>query len=144
MNNIEFGNYLYDLRKQNGLTQRYVAYELDVSDKVELLGLQTNPYPYIKNADLFVLSSKFEGYGIVIKEALLLKIPVLSTKTTGPVEILDNEKYGIIVPNNDNSIKDKLKEILENQKILDKYKKNLKDYKGDNEKIISDTLKVIG
>lgn len=41
--------------------------ELDVSDKIELLGLKTNPYPYIKNADCFVLSSEFEGFGIAVK-----------------------------------------------------------------------------
>ena len=115
----------------------------DVSDKIELLGLQTNPYPYIKNADVFVLSSDFEGYGIVVKESLLLKTPVISTKTTGPVEILENEKYGIIVPNTDDAIAKKLKEIMDNKKILDKYNKNLRDYKGDNEEIVRQTLDII-
>lgn len=117
--------------------------ENNVSDKVELLGLQTNPYPYIKNADVFVLSSEFEGYGIVVKEALLLKTPVISTKTTGPEEILDHERYGMIVPNNDRSIANKLKEVLDNKKILDKYKKELENYKGDNEEIIAQTLELI-
>ena len=117
--------------------------EYNVNDKVELLGLQTNPYPYIKSADLFVLSSSHEGYGIVVKEALLLKTPVLTTLTTGPKEILENEKYGIIVPNNDKSIAYKLKDILDNKDILSKYKKALNEYKGDNKKIIEQTLELL-
>lgn len=117
--------------------------EYNVNDKVELLGLKTNPYPYIKSADLFVLSSSHEGYGIVVKEALLLKTPVLTTLTTGPKEILENEKYGIIVPNNDKSIAYKLKDILDNKDILSKYKKALNEYKGDNKKIIEQTLELL-
>lgn len=117
--------------------------EYNVGDKVELLGLQSNPYPYVKNADLFVLSSAHEGYGIVVKEALLLHTPVLSTETTGPKEILEGEKYGIIVPNEDTAIADKLKEILDDKKILDKYIKSLKEYKGDNENIVLQTLNLL-
>lgn len=117
--------------------------EYDLNDKVELLGLKANPYPYIKNADLFVLSSSHEGYGIVVKEALLLKTPVLSTQTTGPREILEDEKYGIIVPNDDYSIAHKLKEILDNKDMLSKYKKALNEYEGDNKKIVLQTLNLL-
>lgn len=117
--------------------------ENNVSDKVQLLGLQTNPYPYIKNADFFVLSSYMEGYGIVIKEALLLKTKILTTDITGPREILEDGKYGILVPNNDEDIKYKMKEILDDPQKFAYLDKNMLDYKGDNEKIIKETLKLI-
>ncbi len=116
--------------------------ENDVSDRVEILGLQTNPYPYIKNADFFVLSSYMEGYGIVIKEALLLKTKVVTTDVVGPREILKDGKYGVIVPNNDDDIKYALEDILINK---DKYKyldKELNNYKGDNEEIKKQTLEL--
>ena len=115
----------------------------NVEDKVEMLGLQTNPYPYIKNANFFVLSSYMEGYGIVIKEALLLKTKILTTDIVGPREILEDGKYGIIVQNNDEDIKFKMKEILDNPKKFDYLDKNMLNYKGDNEEIIRKTLNLI-
>ncbi len=117
--------------------------ELDVKDKVEILGLKNNPYPYVKAADFFVLSSYMEGYGIVIKEALLLKTKVLTTDITGPREILEDGKFGIIVPNDDDSIKYKMKEILDNKKKYSSYDKILKEYIGDNEIIKEQTLKLL-
>lgn len=115
----------------------------DVSDKVEMLGLQTNPYPYIKNADFFVLSSYMEGYGIVIKEALLLKTKILTTDIVGPREILEDGKFGIIVDNNDEDIKFKMKEILDDPEKFAYLDKNMLNYKGDNEEIIRKTLNLI-
>ena len=115
----------------------------DVADKVEVLGLKTNPYPYIKNADFFVLSSFMEGYGIVIKEALLLKKKVLTTDVVGPKEILENGKYGIIVPNNDDDIKYAMEDILKNKNKYDYLDEALLHYKGDNEEIKKKTLKLL-
>lgn len=118
--------------------------ENNVEDKVEILGLQTNPYPYIKNADFFVLSSYMEGYGIVIKEALLLNTKVITTDVVGPREILENGKYGIIVPNDDESLKVALEDILKNKNKYKKLEDEIKKYKGDNEEIKSKTLKLLG
>lgn len=117
--------------------------ELDVEDKVEVLGLKTNPYPYVKSADFFVLSSYMEGYGIVIKEALLLKTKVLTTDITGPREILEDGKFGIIVPNDNDSIKYKMKEILDDKEKFESYDKILFEYKGDNEIIKKQTLNLL-
>ena len=122
---------------------RAMVKENNVEDKVEILGLKTNPYPYIKNADFFVLSSYMEGYGIVIKEALLLKTKVITTDVVGPREILDNGKYGVIVPNNDESLKYVLEDILKNKNKYRKLENELKKYKGDNEEIKKKTLKLL-
>lgn len=114
-----------------------------VNDVVELLGLQENPYPYIKNADVFILSSYMEGYGIVIKEALLLKKKIVTTNVTGPVEILENGKYGLVVDNSDEAIVDIMRKILKEKDIYKNIEKNLSNYKGDNEKIKKQTLKLL-
>lgn len=119
---------------------RELIKNLNVEDKVEMLGLKTNPYPYVKAADFFVLSSETEGYAIVLKEALLLKTKILSTDIVGPREILENGKFGILIPNNDDSIKFKMKEILDNKNKFKAYDKKLLDYKGDNELIKKQTL----
>lgn len=115
----------------------------NVSDKVEALGLQNNPYPYIKSADCFVLASEFEGYGIVIKEALLLKKKIITTDVVGPREILENGKYGIIVKNNDIDIRYAMEDLLMNSNKYKYLDNELKKYKGDNDKIIRETLKLL-
>jgi glycosyltransferase involved in cell wall biosynthesis len=73
--------------------------QLDLHNSVELVGFVDNPYPWYLSADLFVLSSRWEGFGNVIVEALECGVPVVSTDCpTGPREILDNGRYGKLVP----------------------------------------------
>lgn len=67
-----------------------LAEELGISDKVLFLGFKGNPYPYIKNAELMVVSSDFEGFSIAILEAVALSTPIISTDCpSGPNELLE-------------------------------------------------------
>ena len=76
--------------------------ELKLSEVVDLPGFDSNPYAYFKYADLFVLSSNWEGLPGVLIQALASKIKVVSTNCpSGPMEILDNSKFGLLVPCND-------------------------------------------
>lgn len=66
--------------------------ELGLTKKVIFMGFQSNPYPFIKNAKLMVLSSNFEGFATVITESLALNTPVISTDCpSGPSEILPDK-----------------------------------------------------
>ena len=68
---------------------------LGLSDRASLPGYAVNPYPYMKRAALFVLTSRFEGFGNVVAEALACGCNVVSTDCrSGPSEILDGGKYG--------------------------------------------------
>lgn len=72
---------------------------LGLHESIILPGFVTNPSPWYRSADLFVISSKWEGFGNVIVEALEYGIPIVSTDCpSGPAEILDNGKYGKLVP----------------------------------------------
>jgi len=63
--------------------------ELNLGTQVILPGYQKNPYPWIANAKLLVLSSDFEGFGRVLAESLILNTPAISTDCpSGPAEIL--------------------------------------------------------
>ena len=65
---------------------------------IKLLGFQSNPYPYIKKSNLFVLSSRFEGLPNVLLEAQYLNKFIISTDCpTGPKEILLNGKLGNLI-----------------------------------------------
>ena len=63
-----------------------------MENNIKLLGFKENPYPYIKNADLFVCASAHESYCLVVAESLVLGTPIVSTKCVGPIELLDNGK----------------------------------------------------
>ncbi len=78
-----------------------------------LLGAKENPYPYIKQADMFCLLSKFEGYGMVLEEAKILNKPIIITNTAAR-EAVENYKNAVIVENDEHEIYNKLKYIIEN------------------------------
>ena len=71
---------------------KQLAVDLGISDKVVFIGFKSNPYPYIKHAKCLVLSSRFEGFGRVIAEALAVDTPVISTDCPyGPSELLPRQ-----------------------------------------------------
>ena len=70
----------------------HLVKELDIVDQVHFLGFSENPYFYMKNAELFVLTSRFEGFGNVIVESLISGCPVIASNCDyGPSEILTGE-----------------------------------------------------
>ena len=80
-----------------------------------------NPFPYYKFADLFVLTSNFEGFGNVLVEAGMFKVPIISTNCkSGPKEILGNGKFGDLVKIDDYTSLSNL--IIKNLKHPDKDK----------------------
>ncbi len=89
---------------------------------IKLLGYNENPYKYIRKSDMFICSSRAEGYSTVVSEAIILKNPILTTDCAGMDEILESGKYGLIVENSADGIYYGMKKILENP---DEYKKYL-------------------
>ena len=78
---------------------RALAGSLGVTDRVIFAGFQLDPAPYYASADLFVLSSDYEGFGLVLVEALANGLSVISTDCeSGPREILADGDYGTLVP----------------------------------------------
>ena len=76
-----------------------LAAELGIVRRVIFAGFQPDPAPFYASADLFVLSSDYEGFGNVIVEALAQGTPVVATDCPfGPAEILDNGRWGRLVP----------------------------------------------
>ncbi|MDR1472644.1 MAG: glycosyltransferase [Synergistaceae bacterium] len=72
-----------------------LARELGISDRLFMPGYEPNPYPYMKRASLFVMTSLYEGFANVVAEALACGCNVVSTDCpSGPSEILDGGKYG--------------------------------------------------
>lgn len=94
-----------------------------ISSFVTLLGYHENPYPYLKQSDIYVCSSYAEGYNTAITEALILGKPVVSTECSGVKEQLgDNNEWGICVPNSEEGLYNGLKQML-NPEVMEHYKK---------------------
>lgn len=75
---------------------------LGLHDRVSMPGFVMDPYVWLRSADLFVLSSRWEGFGNAIVEALECGVPVVSTDcASGPSEILEEGRYGRLVPVDD-------------------------------------------
>jgi len=70
---------------------------LGLSDVVRLCGFQRNPWKYIARADVFALTSRYEGFGNVLVEAMACGVPVVVTSSPGPLEIVRDNVDGVIV-----------------------------------------------
>ncbi len=86
---------------------------------VEFVGSKVNPFPYYKIADAFVFSSQYEGYGIVLNEARVLNIPIITTDVADAA-IITKEGYGILCENSTEGVYYGMKEYLDNGYKIDK------------------------
>ena len=93
---------------------------------VHLLGFQANPYPIMKQADIFISSSINETYGLAIQEALILGVPVIAVKCSGVEESFD-AKYGVLTDNSAESLSYEIYRVLSNNEIYINYKRNIEE-----------------
>ncbi len=102
-----------------------LANRLGVGDSVFMPGYVLNPYPLVKNATAFVLSSRYEGLSGVIIEALALGTPVVATACGGPTEVLSEGGCGILVPPEDvSALADGMAKILSDRGLREKFSKS--------------------
>lgn len=99
------------------------AKEHVADDMVEFVGFSQNPFPQMKAADMLLLTSDAEGFSLVICEAMCLGVPVVSTKTAGPTEIIENDKYGVLCDFDDDSIYQAVTDLIDNPDRLSHYNK---------------------
>ena len=122
------------------LIEKYKLYN------VKLLGYKDNPHKYIKEGDLFVCSSRNEGFSLVIAEAMLLGLPVISTNCAGPNELLNFGEYGLMVENNKEQLYEGLKSLIDNDRRLEYYGKKSKERQSffDYKKCINNIEELFG
>lgn len=99
--------------KDNGLEKSFT-----------FLGFRDNPYKYVKNADLYVCSSRREGFSTAVTESLIVGTPVVSTNCSGAYELLGkNDEYGIVTENNEDDLYLGIKKMLTEKDLLEYYTK---------------------
>jgi glycosyltransferase involved in cell wall biosynthesis len=117
----EFELWIIGIGSQEGQLKQYIQ-ENHINDYVKLLGFHTNPYKYIVQGDLFVCSSRSEGYSTAVTEALILGVPVITTDCSGMAELLKNGECGIITENDDDAFHEGLKSLLSDAAMLECYR----------------------
>ncbi|MGE8204576.1 glycosyltransferase [Heyndrickxia sp. NPDC080065] len=101
--------------KQYGLEEYFI-----------LLGTKTNPYPYIRQCDIYVQPSRHEGYCLSLAEARTFNKPIITTDFFAAREQIENEQNGLIVNFDENEMYQALKTLINNQTLRTKFENNLK------------------
>lgn len=107
--------------------------EESLENRIILLGRQSNPYPYMKNADLYLSLSYHEAAPMVYMEAKALHVPVFSTETSSSYEMLKDGVEDFICENSEEGIREKFAEVIESREKVCSAKNNLKNYVGSND-----------
>lgn len=92
--------------------------EASLEKNVILLGFQSNPYAYMNESDLFVCSSRSEGFSTVVSEAIVLGLPVVSTDCAGVRELFGSYDCGVITENDEEALARAIFELLSHPERL--------------------------
>lgn len=111
--------------------------KLHLEEYVMLLGMRSNPYPYIRMADLYVQPSRFEGHCVTVMEARILAKPILATKNAAREQINDGCD-GMLCDTDASSIAGGIRVLIEHSELREKFKKALEhqDFDAANERIM--------
>lgn len=117
--------------------------EYNMEQHVILLGKKDNPYPYIKQCDIYVQPSRFEGKAVTVREAQILHKPVAITDFPTAYSQLEDGIDGIIVPQQNKECADELMSLIENKRLQDELIENCKNKNYSNTDEVEKIYKMI-
>lgn len=138
-NNHEFKWYIIG----NGSLYQSIKKEIEerkLLDKVILLGVKKNPYPYFAKCDIYIQTSRHEGYGIAIAEARILEKPIISTDLSCIREQIKNGENGLLCNFDKIEFYNTIKDLMADKKLREKLIENLKK---DNKESSNDIKKLL-
>lgn len=115
-------NYLIDMVRDKKLEENF-----------SFLGVKNNPYPYFKNCDIYVQTSRHEGFVTTVTEAKILKCPIICTDVSGAREQIRDGETGDICEISVEGIYEKLSRLIQNADIRKQYHTNLLQEKQEAE-----------
>lgn len=124
------------------IKEQIVAHKME--KHIFMLGMKSNPYPYMEKCDLFIQPSIFEGYSLSIMEAKILRTPILATYAAAGNQV-ENGIDGFLCDTNTESVYENLLSLYKNRDMLENCKKALMNFDFDsiNQKIISAIEKML-
>ena len=119
--------YILGTGSEETVIQKYLM-ENGLSDSFTFLGFRDNPYPYVAKADLFVCSSRREGFSTAVTEALILGTPVVSTNCSGAHELLGpDHAYGIVTESREEDLYESIRRLIEDPSLLSRYREKARE-----------------
>lgn len=117
---------------------KQLVHEMGIEDHFHLLGMQSNPYPYIADADLYVQPSRFENYSVVILEAMVLGKPILATVPAAEVQVKSGQN-GLLCQPNPEDIAKGIEYLYNNPEERMRYSKYLQEHtlETENQEIVN-------
>lgn len=143
-NNIKNRVYILGIGEEENNLKKYIS-ENSLEDTFILLGYNTNPYKYVKRCDLYVCSSRSEGFSTSVTESLIVGTPVVTTLCSGMQEMLGyNNEYGIVTENNEEALYEGIKKMITEKGLLEYYSKQAKisGERFDTEKTVKEVEKL--
>lgn len=104
-----------------------------MQDKVIILGKKDNPYPYIKNCDIYVQPSRYEGKAVTVREAQILQKPVIITDYATAYSQIEDGYDGIIVPLDNKECAKGIERVIRDSDLQNKLIENMKKTHYSNE-----------
>ncbi|WP_317124915.1 glycosyltransferase [Chryseobacterium nematophagum] len=111
----------YDLDNIQALLDK-----LNLQETAKMLGYRSNPYPYLKKSDFYIMSSRHEGFPTIIAEALILNKPISATDISGIKDLLQDGKLGIITQNSEDGIYTGMKKFIIEKDLAKHYEEQIK------------------
>lgn len=125
--NIKNHIYILGIGEEKEKYEKYLT-ENNLTDTFTFLGYRDNPYKYVKKTDLYVCSSRREGFSTAVTEALIVGTPVVSTNCSGAYELLgENNEYGIVTENNEDALYEGIKKMLTTPNLFEAYAAKAKE-----------------
>lgn len=124
---------------------RNLIEELKVENSFILMGSLLNPYPYVKNADFFIMPSESEGWPLIIADTLTLQKPIISTAVGGIPEMITHQDNGYLINYDSEEIYSAMKEFMINKNLIEAIQEKLKtaEEQFDNQKIFDAVENII-
>lgn len=123
---------LENLIRQHGVNAHFI-----------LLGARVNPYPYMKQADIFAVTSRFEGFSLVITEAKILNLPMVVADFPCAKEQIISGENGLIVTNDEEALCQGLKRLINTPQLREKFANALCGFEFDNSQHIATIQQLI-
>ena len=139
---IEFKWYSLGVGPLKEEIEKYIN-ENNLENNFKLLGVKSNPYPFIKDCDIYVQPSRFEGFGIAIAEARMLNKPVVTTRFDAVYNQMKDRKNGLVVDMNSQGIVNGILELINNKKLTNEIISYLKTEKKGNTEELEKFYKLI-
>ena len=139
---VDFRWYAVGEGAYRGEMEHYIA-ENQLQDCFILLGATANPYSYMRQCDVYVQTSRHEGFGLTIAEARILNRPVVCTNFEGCIVQMADGKNGLVTSFAPDEIADAIERLLNDTVLYSEIQENLKNEKKGNTEEIADFYKLI-